>query len=225
MSFSIDQLHLAMESQADSQKAAGMAAYMRNQFSYLGIPSPVRKEIIKPFLKLYTWTNESDFIDWIHECWSQPYREYKYVALDFSFKFEKKLSPAVIKEYEKLIAIDSWWDTVDGIVPQIIGRIVMRNISLRESLCRKWIESNNIWYQRSAIILQLMYRNQTDFKLLSELILRRADSKEFFVQKASGWALRQYSKINPQEVSQFISENKIPSLAAREGMRLILKSN
>lgn len=220
----IKELRHAFEAHADSNRAQGMKAYMRNQFDYSGIPSPTRKEILKPFIRNYSWKGEEDFIDLLRFLWTLPQREFKYIALDFSFRFEKKLNPTSIPFFESLIAKESWWDTVDGIAPHVIGNIVKRNINLREQLCDKWINSENFWYQRSAIILQLKFRSQTDFDLLKALILRRADSKEFFVQKASGWALRQYSRINPNAVKQFIDENKIPSLAAREGMRLILKS-
>lgn len=213
-----------MEAQADFTRAQGMKAYMRNQFDYLGISSPMRKEILKPFITSYSWVGEETFVELVRRLWLLPQREYKYVALDLCFRFEKKLSPDLIPFFEGLIQKEPWWDTVDGIAPNVLGNIVKRNLHLREGLCEKWIHSENFWFQRTAIILQLKFRNQTDFDLLKALILRRADSKEFFVQKASGWALRQYSRINPKGVEQFISENKIPSLAAREGMRLILKT-
>lgn len=224
MSVVFDQVRQSFEAHADSERAKGMKAYMRNQFEYLGISAPMRKELLKPFIRNYSWKGEEPFIELLNLFWAMPQREFKYIALDFSFRFEKKLNPTAIPFFESLIAKESWWDTVDGIAPHVIGNIVKRNMLFRERLCEKWIESDNIWYQRAAIILQLKFRGQTDFDLLKALILRRADSKEFFVQKASGWALRQYSRINPNAVKQFINENKIPSLAAREGMRLILKS-
>lgn len=212
------------ESSANPQLALQMKKYMRDQFEYIGIPSPLRKEIVKNVLGSYKPEKKSEFIGFVESCWAQPQREYKYAAMDFSFRQLKRMDSSFIPFYEKLIAIESWWDTVDGLTPQIIGSLIKKNIGLRSEYSMKWIESENIWYQRSAIILQLMFRNQTDFELLKKLILRRADSKEFFVRKAAGWALRQYSKMQPDAVEKFISENKnLSGLTVREGMKIIRK--
>jgi 3-methyladenine DNA glycosylase AlkD len=206
------------------QLAIQMKKYMRDQFEYFGIPSPRRKEIVKEVFGRYKPGKKSEFIDFIETCWAQPQREYKYAAMDVSIRQLKRMDSTFIPFYEKLIANDSWWDTVDGLAPQIIGSLIKKNIGLRSEYCLKWIESDNFWYQRSAIILQLMFRNQTDFELLKKLILRRADSKEFFVRKASGWALRQYSKFEPEAVHQFILQNKnLSGLTVREGMKIILR--
>ncbi|MGB3083267.1 MAG: DNA alkylation repair protein [Saprospiraceae bacterium] len=217
-------LEKALEKNAIQENAFWMKNYMRNQFDYYGIKSPVRKEIVKLIFENYQLHDKDEFLAFVERCWSHEKREFKYVALDLSFRFSKKMDPGFIAPFESLIARESWWDTVDGIAPGIIGTIVKRNLELRDEYCNRWIESDNFWYQRSAIILQLKFGNLTDFECLQKLILRRADSKEFFVQKASGWALRQYSKTHPDLVKNFIRNHKISALAAREGMKIILKT-
>lgn len=218
-----NQLKSAFEANANPVLAVSMKKYMRDQFDYYGIPSPRRKEIVKEIFGSFKLNDKVNFAEFVELCWSQPQREFKYAAMEVSIRQIRKMDPTDIGLFENLIARDSWWDTVDGLAPHIIGSIILKNPELRNFYCSKWIESENFWYQRSAIILQLMFRQQTDFELLCKLILRRADSKEFFVRKASGWALRQYSKIDPDSVEQFILKNKISPLAVREGMRLILK--
>ncbi len=219
-----NQFQSAFESNANPQLAIQMKKYMRDQFEYYGIPSPKRKEIIKGVLGSYKPEKKIEFIDFIETCWSQPQREYKYAAMDISVRQLKRMDTSFIAFFEKLIAKDSWWDTVDGLAPQIIGTLIKKNLKLRDQYCLKWIESDNFWYQRSAIIIQLMFRSQTDFDLLKKLILRRADSKEFFVRKAAGWALRQYSKIDPDAVEKFIIENnQLSRLTTKEGMKIISK--
>lgn len=72
-------------------------------------------------------------------------------------------------------------------------------------------------------MFQLKYKERTDEKLLFDYILRSADSDEFFIQKAIGWALREYSKTNPQAVRQFIGEHELKPLSRREGLKILLK--
>lgn len=223
MNHHFKQLKSAFELNANSHSAVQMKKYMRDQFEYYGISSPIRKEIVKEIFGSYQLKEKDEFVKFIETCWAQPQREFKYAAMDVSIRQLKRMDSGYIDLFEKLIAKESWWDTVDGLAPNIIGSIIHKNLALRSSYSLKWIESDNFWYQRSAILLQLKFRKQTDFDLLKTLILRRADSKEFFVRKASGWALRQYSKFEPALVEKFISENKISSLAVREGMRIILK--
>ncbi|MBK8955380.1 MAG: DNA alkylation repair protein [Saprospiraceae bacterium] len=200
-----------------------MIAYMRNQFNFYGVSSTDRKLSIQLVAPKFLWTGVGEFLEFIECCWTEGHREFKYLALDLSRKHVRKLDASCVPFYEKLIEVESWWDTVDGIAPQIIGRLVQHDPAMIRSLSEKWIEHENFWYQRSALILQLFYKAQTDFKLLSYCINRRKESKEFFIQKAAGWALRQYSKTNPEQVKLFLAENKIPSLSYREGMKYILK--
>ncbi len=221
MNLDFNKLRAILEIQGDPVIANGMKKYMRNQFDYFGIPSPKRKLLVKDFVSSYKLTNRDNFLEFIEMCWLQPQREFKYVAMDLSLRQLKFMNRDYIQFFEKLIAMDSWWDTVDCLAPQILGKIILKDLDLRLIYCEKWIESENFWYQRAAIISQLMYRHQTDFLLLQALILRRADSKEFFIRKASGWALRQYSKINPGAVKEFISTNSLSPLTVREGMRRI----
>ncbi len=220
---SLDSKHLrsVLEIHADPELAIRMKHYMRNQFEYYGIPSPKRKVIVKEIFHSYKLQDKDEFIQFIENCWSEPQREYKYIAIDLCMRQIKLMDSSYIPFYEKLIPKDAWWDTVDGLAPQIIGKILLRNIELRTEYCEKWIESTNFWFQRAAIIVQLMHRDRTDFELLKKLILRRADSKEFFIRKASGWALRQYSKIDPEAVKIFISSNSLSPLTVREGMKRI----
>ncbi len=209
----------AFDKNANPQRARQMEAYMRNQFSFYGIPAPLRKQIIRTHVPYYFWDFQEQFLDFIHQCWLQDHREFKYLGLDLSRRFVKKLDVHALPFFEQKIGESSWWDTVDGIAPNILGYIVKSSPETMISYCQNWIENDNFWYQRSAIILQLTYREKTNTELLAECIKRRAGSKEFFIQKAIGWALRQYAKTNPDWVRRFISKNKIAPLSIREAMK------
>ena len=139
--------------------------------------------------------------------------------LQAGIKQIKKQQSNFIDFLEYAIVTGNWWDTVDWI-NKMVGIHFMRYPDLQHSYCQKWIDSDNIWLQRVAIIHQLTYKENTDQILLFNLILRRKDSTEFFVQKAAGWGLRQYSKYNPEAVITFITDHpELSSLTKREGMK------
>lgn len=216
------ELESAFERHGDVHRAAGMKAYMRNQFEYFGIPAPKRKELVREvFSGFKLGEDRKAFLDFFDCCWKHPKREMQYAALDLGFRFKKFFTPEDIPRFENKIGERSWWDTVDGLVPQILGGIMIKEPQLVKAYTSKWIESDDIWYQRAALLLQLKYGDKMDFSLECSLILRRASSREFFVQKAMGWVLRERSKKHPAEVRRFIAENKIPSLAVREGMKYL----
>ncbi len=209
---------------ASPERASQMKAYMRDQFDYLGINSPQRKEISRFANSQFPFQKIGDFAEWMSTCWKQPYREYKYICFDLGFRLTKKMDADWVEFFEPYIGKDSWWDTVDGITPHFLGDLLKNKPKMLRTKCEQWIESDNIWYQRSAHIVQLRYGRDTDFPLMCEMILRRADSKEFFVKKAAGWALRQYSKYEPDKVKKFIEKNTLSGLTVREGMKHITRT-
>ena len=118
-----------------------------------------------------------------------------------------------------LIVKKSWWDTIDVLSPRIIGDMFSRNNGLVDLFADQWIEDENIWLQRSAILYQLYHKDKTDEERLFRYIVRRADSKEFFVQKAIGWALRQYAKTRPESVRDFVASHNLKPLSKREALK------
>ena len=132
----------------------------------------------------------------------------------------KKISGPFLGFLESLITTKSWWDTVDWLAPNACASIFQRAPELRDEYVYLWIDSNDIWLQRSALIFQLKYREHTDFDQMADFILRKIGNKEFFIQKACGWALRQYSKYNPETVKSFIDEHpELSNLARKEGLK------
>lgn len=215
------QLEETFQDLADPERAPGMAKYMRNHFPFLGIPSPLVKETARDLLIQYPLT-VSDLPTLWRKCWEAAPREFQYFVYPCGLKFLKKLDPSFLPLLESLITQKSWWDSVDFLAPKLAGNILLRFPDQIPEFPDRWIESENIWLQRSAILFQLDYKNHTDSARLFRYILRRADSREFFVQKAAGWALRQYGKTNPTAVRDFVDSHRLPALTMREGTRRLL---
>ena len=209
---------------AISDDAIQMEKYMRNQFKFYGLKSPLRKQLQKDIIKTTGNPNINDIEYIVSNFWNSDERELQYFAMELLQRNLKKLPNNIIDFLEELIQKKSWWDTIDFIAPNLVGKIFLDNKTLQNKYISKWISSNNFWLQRSAIISQLRYKEKTDFNLLKELIFITKDNDEFFIRKAIGWALREHSKRFPDEVEQFIKNNKLKPLSEREGMKHINKT-
>jgi 3-methyladenine DNA glycosylase AlkD len=211
---------------ANPEQAAAMAAYMRNLFPFWGIPAPVRKTLLKELIKEKGSLNPAEWPALANLCFQQgTQREFQYLLGDLLVPQKKKLTADWLPLLEELITTLSWWDTVDWLAAHLVGTVLRENPDQVVPVTGRWIESDNIWLQRSALIFQLLAKEATDEDLLYQYVLRRADSTEFFVKKGAGWALRQYSKTNPESVSRFLASQTLPALTLREGRKVLDKNS
>ena len=206
---------------SDSEKAKGQKAYMKNKFEYFGMTSPIRRSIQKPFLVKQYLPPKKSLNSMIKELWQKPEREYQYFAQELFQKYQKQFDKKDIQLIEYMISHKSWWDTVDFLASNLLGPYFKLHPNQQEKYVKKWIASNNIWFQRSALIFQLKYKNEVDTQLLSFAINSLLGSKEFFINKAIGWSLRQYSRCNPKWVKEFVEKTPLENLSKREALRLI----
>lgn len=216
----VKQLRLMLQKSGDPQISAGQAKYMRNQFPFFGCKSPALRQIVKDVLRENGLPAGEDLKAFVRLCFEDPHREMQHAGLLILERRIKKEPREMIHFLEACILAKSWWDTVDHLA-KLTGWHFLRFPDLQYSTCEKWMNSGEMWLQRVAIIHQLTYREKTDEGLLYSLILQVTDSREFFLQKAAGWALRQYSRTNPASVRAFIADHELAPLTAREGMRLI----
>jgi 3-methyladenine DNA glycosylase AlkD len=219
MSFHLHDIISHYRNAYNPEKAEGMKAYMKHKFEYLGLQKPVRAELRKDFLKEQKITKKINW-DIVWTLWDQPEREFQYLALAYLDTLKDFMEKNDILKIEKLITTKSWWDSVDGTVV-MTGNLVKRFPELQSTVISRWIHADNIWLKRISIIFQLKYKGETDTEFLSKAILTNCGTKEFFINKAIGWALREYSKTDPNWVRHFINNNTLHSLSVREGSKYI----
>lgn len=209
-----------LEAIADKEKSKKMSAYMLNQFEFLGIQAPRRREICKPF---FAEMKKEKAINWdfVFECWDCPYRELQYVALDYLTEMKKYLSDKDIPKLERLAVQKSWWDSIDHFY-KFISPIALNYPKTNEILL-KYSVDDNFWLRRIAICHQLLRKEKTDTILLEKIIVNNFDSTEFFINKGIGWALRNYIKTNPIWVKNFIQKygDKMAKLSIREASKYL----
>lgn len=205
---------------ADSNQAVKMSAYMRDLFPFLGIPTPKRRLLSKEFLSL---AREQGEIDWVFVdmCWEKEEREFQYLALDYLFVLAELLTPDDVFCLKRLAVAKSWWDTIDCL-DGLVGGVALR-FSEVNSVLLEWSVAENFWLRRIAIDHQLVRKNRTDVVLLEQVIVNNFGQSEFFVEKAIGWSLREYSKTNPDWVRSFLAKykDKLALLSIREASKYL----
>ncbi len=206
---------------SNPENARKQKAYMRNQFEFYGIKAGDRKEIQKPFLNKQYLPLKEDMLIIVKELWSKPEREYQHFAQEFVFKYSKKFELKDIELLEYMVMQKSWWDTVDYIAYKLMGQYFKLYPEQIETYINKWLNSKNIWLQRSALLFQLKYKEDLNTELLSLIINRLLGSKEFFINKAIGWVLREYSRTAPSWVIEFVNKTALHPLSKREALRLL----
>ncbi|MBM7636174.1 DNA alkylation repair protein [Streptococcus saliviloxodontae] len=209
-------LLLAFEKQADAERSKKMAAYMRDQFDFFGVPTPQRRNLYKAIIAR---DKKQQVINWdlLDLAWQAPQRELQYFVCDYLKGLQKFISYDHIPKLLTYASSKEWWDTIDHF-DRIFGRIDDERI---DDIMRDFSTSNDFWIRRIAIDHQLGRKEQTKTELLAEIILNNLGSKEFFINKAIGWSLRDYSKTNPDWVRSFVQKHhdRLAPLSIREASK------
>ncbi len=218
----IVQLQTIFEANRDIENAVKQEAYLKNQFMFLGLAKPIRAELEKDFVKDTKQLDVEQIIDICFELTELGFREYLYTAQRVMDANYQKFELSHIERLVKITLIDSWWENTDG-----FQSFVRKWFKANPQAIRPFVESkykdDNMWIRRLAIIAQLGLKEQTDFTIMKRAIRYNLNYDEFFIQKAIGWALRDYSKTNQKAVAEFITQynDKLSNLAIREGSKYL----
>jgi 3-methyladenine DNA glycosylase AlkD len=204
----------------DPERATGTAAYMRNQFPFLGMVTAKRRALSREVLAGIANPDEDELCTVALACWDLPEREYQYFACDWLARHAKVLTPVALDTVRTLVTTKSWWDTVDSLAAHVVGPIVARHPEAVSTM-DAWLMDENMWLARTAILHQLTYREHTDVDRLFRYCLARAGHPDFFIRKAIGWALRQYAWTDPEAVRRFVRahETHLSGLSRREALK------
>ena len=209
-----------LEENRNELLAESMSKYMQDKFRFLGVRGATRTEIYK---KYFPEARKSKAIDWdfVENCWNKEEREFQYVVVYYLKAMQKFLKREDISRLKYLIVTKSWWDTVD-LLAKVVGSLVIR-IEGYDQIMLEWSKDGNIWLKRVAILYQLSLKDKVDEIILDKILVNNLGDNEFFINKAVGWALRDYSKFNPEWVREFIKKNKdnMASLSIREASKYI----
>lgn len=220
----IEALEAEFERNANPELAQEQRAYLRNRFVHYGLKTPIRREIQKPFLLKSYLPEKQVMLEIARTLWDRPEREFHYFAQELIFKYHRQFEPADMEHFEYMITHQSWWDTVDFIATKPVGTFFKMYPDLIQTYTDKWLKSGNMWLQRTALLFQLKNKDKTDAQLLGRCIEYLIPSEEFFINKAIGWTLREYSKTNPDWVLDFVENHALSVLSKKEALRLIFNT-
>jgi 3-methyladenine DNA glycosylase AlkD len=206
---------------ADPAKAVPMAAYMKTEMPFYGVPKPGRVPIGREVKAKFPPVDAEDYRRKVLALWGLPHREEKYLAIGYAWTFRTHVVFPQVDLFERMIVEGAWWDFVDELASPIVGKIVLEDRLLMQPVLGRWIEGPDMWLRRSAIICQIRHKEKTDQAMLFDFCLRRSDEKEFFIRKAIGWALREYARTRPDEVRRFLAEHgdRLSGLSRREAAK------
>ena len=211
-----------LEENRNELLAESMSKYMQDKFRFLGVRGATRTEIYK---KYFPDARKTKTIDWdfVESCWNKEEREFQYVVVYYLKAMQKFLKREDISRLKYLIVTKSWWDTVD-LLAKVVGSLVIR-IEGYDQIMLEWSKDSNIWLKRVAILYQLSLKEKVDKQVLEKILVNNLGDSEFFINKAIGWALRDYSKFNPEWVREFIEKNKngMANLSIREASKYLDK--
>ena len=208
------------ETHSNPERAISMSKYMKDQFSFYGIAAADRKNIYKDFLKT---EKKQGTLDWafLDQCYADDHREFQYLAYEYLLTMKKQLSFEDISLVKDLVMKKSWWDTVDFLA-QVVGNIALKDSRVDEWMLA-WSQEENIWVRRVSILYQLRFKEKTNTTQLEQILLNCVGTNEFFINKAIGWALREYSKTNPDWVRDFLEKyrEQMANLSIREASKYL----
>jgi 3-methyladenine DNA glycosylase AlkD len=202
-----------------------MAAYMKTEMPFYGVKKPQRAEIVRSLRKRYEISDIDTYTRVIEALWVLPHREEKYIAIQLAQSYPQLITLVSMALYERLVREGAWWDLVDDVAIRLVGMVLLNNRDQVQASMDRWIGDRNLWIRRAAIISQIKHREMTDHGRLFSYCQQRSHETEFFIRKGIGWALREYSKTDPDRVSEYLARNSdtLSPLSYREGARRLIQ--
>lgn len=219
----IDYVQGALKEAANPEKAVGMQAYMKTDMPFYGVQKPGRTPILRKVLTDFAPSTRLEYEELVLALWGLPHREEKYIALGVAVKAKTFLVPKSLPLYRRLIVEGAWWDFVDEVATHLVRELVIGYPKETWLSVDSWIEDDDIWLRRAAIICQVGAKEATDADRLFRFCEQRGDETEFFIRKAIGWALREYAKTGPESVARFVMDHRgeLSRLSYREATKHI----
>lgn len=204
----------------NQENAFAMSKYMKNNFSFFGIKTEERRHHFKAILKENQIEVAANARSIVLLLLKKPEREFHYCAIEIVIKeLRGNYKKEDIQFIEQLITTHSWWDSVDTLAKYVLGAYLMAFPAEIDAVIHRLSHSENMWLNRSALLFQLGYKEKTDFNLLQKICEEHQTSKAFFIQKAIGWALREYAKTNPDVVRDFVLTSNLKPLSKKEALK------
>ncbi len=212
---------------ADPTKALSMAAYMKTDMPFYGVQSPELKQILGDVKQRFELRTRRDYESCVKALWRLPHREEKILAIRVARMVKDRVVPDSLPLYERIIREGAWWDLVDETAIHLVGKVLLQHREETAPLMDEWLEDSDMWIRRTALLCQIGHKGATDHRRLFRYCRSRAAEKEFFIRKAIGWALRDYSYAEPERVARFVEKqgDRLSGLSVREALKALRRGS
>jgi 3-methyladenine DNA glycosylase AlkD len=212
---------------ANPAKAPAMAAYMKTTQPFLGVPTPMRTAMLKQMGDRFAPADQKSYARSVMALWKLPHREEQYCAISFARRYQQFITPAALPLYERMVREGAWWDFVDEIAVNLVGAVYGNFRARTRPIIERWIDDEDMWIRRTALLSHLKHKRDTDSAQLFKHCLKLSNEPEFFIRKAIGWALREYSKTDPRAVRAFLTKNRkrLSNLSYAEGSKHLARAS
>ncbi|PXY19320.1 DNA alkylation repair protein [Prauserella muralis] len=210
----VDAVRAGLAELADPAKAPDMRRYMKSELPFRGVQKPSRQRLATRLFAEHPLPGRDAWLAAVRRLWREAaYREERYLAIDLTGyrAYARWQAPDLLPLYEELIVTGAWWDFVDEVAIHRVGPLLRAFPDAVEPAIRAWAHDSDRWKRRAAVICQIGSKAETDTGLLASCIEASLADGDFFLRKAIGWALRQYSRTSPQWVRAFVTAH--PDLA------------
>jgi 3-methyladenine DNA glycosylase AlkD len=221
-----DRIAAELAARADPARVEDMQRYMRDQFPFLGVPAPQQRAAWRAATAdVARRLPEPVVVEAVLDLWARPEREHQYLACALANRHGRPPvrgpvpTAAFLDTVETLLTTRPWWDTVDALATHAVGDLVRAHPALRRRM-DTWLVGDDMWLTRSALLHMIRWRAATDADWLFSACLAQGAHRDFFVRKAIGWALREYSKVDAAAVVGFVDDHPddLSGLSRREAL-------
>jgi 3-methyladenine DNA glycosylase AlkD len=220
----LTRVRAALQAVADPERAPAMQAYMRSSLPFHGVGTPLLRATCRRVFAGLAWPRAAAFRRDVLAVWrGARYREERYAAIELSGHRAGRdfQDMAALGMYEEMIVSGAWWDFVDALATRRLAELLRRHPGPMRRAMLEWSRGDDLWKRRAAILCQLGAKRETDLELLYACLAPSLASREFFLRKAIGWALRQYARVDAAEVRRYVQAHahELSALSRREALR------
>lgn len=220
-----EDLVIVLRAAGDLARVRGAQAYMKTRDPFFGVGAVPLRAALKPLYIAHRPGTQAEYLSQVAALWAIPEREGKYAAVEWARQFNPFITLDALPLYERMVRKGQWWDTVDAIAAHLVGRLLATQRDAMKPRMEAWNRDPDLWIRRTSLLAHLKHKASTDHAQLFAHCLRLAGEKEFFIRKAIGWALREYSKTAPDRVQAFLAAHPgtFSGLSVREAMKAMAR--
>lgn len=220
----VERIRHELAASGDPDRAVQQQRYMKSALPFHGVSMPDVRRIVRSALRDHPIDDQRDLVRTVTQLWDEvTHREQWYAALGIlrAPRHRPLRDGHLLHLYDHLVVTGCWWDVVDDVATHCLRELLVREPAELGELMRSWSIDEHLWRRRASLVCQVGAKGDTDLGLLHDVVVANVGDSDFFVRKGIGWALRDYSRTDPEWVRRFVAANEtvMSPLSVREATK------